>query len=198
MSSLTDAVGGVNLFNGRNYEFRQNRFCTRNSAIYFNNGYLQVPPGVYFSGDFTLIAWIKLNSYVNYQRILDFGNGKSPKDNIYFGFDGTSGNLIVETSISDENKLLTVSSSLELNQWYHIAFVLRGNTTYVYLNGSIVGSRDQHRPRNVTRNNNYIGKSWNSNDSYADATISDLKIFQEGMQPTDIKEDYTTSSNDGK
>jgi hypothetical protein len=76
MSNLSDVVGGANLYGGSNYSFTFDRFCSANSAIYFNKGYLQVPEGVYFSGDFTVTAWIYLKSYQSYSRIFDFGNGR--------------------------------------------------------------------------------------------------------------------------
>jgi hypothetical protein len=80
MNNLTDVIGGAYLFGGSNYSFVPDRFCSLNSAIYLNKGYLQVPAGVYFSGDFTLTAWIYLKSYQSYSRIFDFGNGEG-KDN---------------------------------------------------------------------------------------------------------------------
>ncbi len=58
MSNLSDVVGGANLFGGSSYSFVSDRFNSSNSAIFFNQGYLQVPTGVYFSGDFTFTAWI--------------------------------------------------------------------------------------------------------------------------------------------
>jgi len=63
MSNLSDIVGKADLYNGLNYYFVSDRFCTPNSAIYFKNGFLQVPAGVYFSGDFSVTAWIYLKSY---------------------------------------------------------------------------------------------------------------------------------------
>jgi hypothetical protein len=75
MSNLIDSVRGANLFGGSRYSFVPDRFCSANSAIYFNQGYLQAPSGVYFSGDFTVTAWIYLKSYKSSSRLIDFGNG---------------------------------------------------------------------------------------------------------------------------
>ena len=73
MSNQSDVVGGANLFGRSSYSFVPDRFCSANSAIYFNKGYLQVPEGVYFSGDFTFTAWVYLKSYQPWSRIFDFG-----------------------------------------------------------------------------------------------------------------------------
>ncbi len=64
MDNLNDVIGGANLFKGFSYSSDLDRFCSPNAAIYFNQGYLQVPEGVYFSGDFTVTAWIYLKSYL--------------------------------------------------------------------------------------------------------------------------------------
>ena len=57
-------IGGADLYNGQNYDFVADRFGNNNSAIQFNQGYLRVPPGVYFEhAEFTVIAWIKLKLY---------------------------------------------------------------------------------------------------------------------------------------
>jgi len=77
MSNLSDVVGGANLYNGYSYSYTYDRLCSANSAIYFNKGYLQVPSGVYFYGDFNVTAWIYLKSYQSYSRVIDFGNGQA-------------------------------------------------------------------------------------------------------------------------
>ncbi len=89
MSNLSDVVGGANLFGGSNYSFVPDRFCSQNSAIYLNKGYLQVPEGVYFSGDFTFTGWIYLKSNQNSSRLFDFGNGLL-KENIILAMFSTS------------------------------------------------------------------------------------------------------------
>ena len=73
MYNLNDTVGGANLFNGYSYSLTADRFGNPLQAIYINNGYLQVPPGVYFCGSFTTIVWINILSQVaGGPRYLDF------------------------------------------------------------------------------------------------------------------------------
>ncbi len=58
-----------------------------NSSLCLNSGFASVPPGVYFdpaTGGFTFMAWAKVNSYNNWQRIFDFGNGQN--ENIILAF----------------------------------------------------------------------------------------------------------------
>ncbi len=92
MSNLTDLISGSNLFGGSSYSFTFDRFNSSNSAIYFNQGYLQVPSSVYFSGDFTVTAWIYLKSYKNNSRFFDFGNGAG-SDNVLLSMNRSSSQM---------------------------------------------------------------------------------------------------------
>ena len=115
MSNLSDVVGGANLFGGSKYSFVPDRFCSPNSAIFFNNGYLQVPPGVYFSGDFTVTAWINIKSYQSYSRIFEFGNGKSTNNIILTMYATTSQ---IEAYFADPNvQYFLTTPIINTNQW---------------------------------------------------------------------------------
>ena len=148
MSSLSDIVGGANLYNGVSYSFTTDRFGNANSAIYLNNGYLQVPPGVYFSGDFTVTAWIYLYTSASTSRIFDFASSSS-NNHVWF-----TTNL--QTCILNGGTWSCINSGASIlqNVWYHVAFVLSGTTRYVYLNGDLLDSGTLYVPNSVTRNGN--------------------------------------------
>ena len=197
MSNLSDVVGGADLFNGSSYSFTYDRFCTVNSAIYFNKGYLQVPEGVYFSGDFTFTAWIYLKSYQSYSRIFDFGN-EQQSDNVLLGINSTTskirGNLFDKSfSVSP----IITSSLINLNEWYFISFVLNGTTVYIYVNGNQVKNGASKKPNNILRTKNYIGKSNWVGHLNADAVYDEFKIYQGALSPSDILNEYLISSNNG-
>ena len=73
-NDLSDMSSSKNLIYGQNYEFTSDRYCKLKSAVYLKQGYLQAPPGVYFSGDFTISLWISLEHrahqiFVGNQRV---------------------------------------------------------------------------------------------------------------------------------
>jgi hypothetical protein len=197
MSNLSDVIGGANLFGGVNYSFVPDRFCSPNSAIYFNKGYLQVPSGVYFSGDFTVTAWIYLKSYQSNSRIFDFGNLQMI-DNVILNFHGTTpqikGNIYNKTVTSS----ILTSSIINLNEWYFISFVLSGTTGLIYVNGNQVGTGTLYVPNNIQRTSNYIGKSNRASDLIADAVYDEIKIYQGALSSNDIMNEYRNSSNNSK
>jgi len=197
MNNLIDLIGGANLFGGSSYSFVPDRFGVANSAIYFNHGYLQVPAGVYFSGDFTVTAWIYLNSYQLNSRIFDFGNGPG-SDNIGLAFSGTS-SIMYGIDIKGNSELdIHTSSMISLNQWYFIAYVLSGTTGCIYVNGNQVINGPLHIPNNITRTNNYIGKSNWLEDSNADAIYDEIKIYNQALSSIEISNQYSVSLKYGK
>ena len=197
MSNLSDLIGDANLYGGVNYSFTYDRFCTANEAIYFNQGFLQVPSGVYFLGDFTVTTWAYLKSYQSYSRIFDFGNGPNNDNVILAVMDKTSkiNAFIFQATIISFFE--TIFSIINLSQWYFLSFVLNGTTGYIYLNGNQIASNQLLIPNNIIRTNNFIGKSNQLNDSNADAIYDEIKIYQGALTSTEIMNEYNISSNNG-
>jgi hypothetical protein len=196
MSNLSDVVGGANLYGGENYSFVPDRFGSQNSAIYFNQGYLQVPSGNYFSGDFTFTAWIYLKTNQPWLKIFDFGNnGDGGSDNVGLAINMTN-SKITGFTYNNSSRLLIQASSIiiNLNQWYFISFVLNGTTGYIYVNGNQVANDTLNVPNNITRINNYIGKS----DLNADAIYDEFKIYEGALSSSNIMNEYKINSNYGK
>jgi len=192
MSSLKDIApwgNGANLYSGLSYSFTTDRFGNANSAIYFNSGYLQVPSGIYFGGDFTFSAWINLKSHQSYSRIIDFGNGYS-NDNVILSFDNTNPNLFLTIFSGATQSDLYSSIVLQLNQWYHVALVLSGTNAFIYINGVITASGTMLVPNSIQRTANYIGKS-NGQNPNADAIYDEIQIYQGAMSSADILSLYT-------
>jgi hypothetical protein len=196
MSNLSDIVGGANLYGGVNYSFTYDRFCSADSAIYFNSGYLQVPAGFYFSGDFTFTAWIYLKSYQYFSRIFDFDNGKS--NNVLLGMAGINSQMCGIIFNGTSHKTIQTLSIMNLNEWYFISFVLSGTTGFIYVNGSQAITGTLNVPNKILRKSNYIGKSNLATDSNADAIYDELKLYQGALSSNDIMNEYQKSSNNSK
>jgi hypothetical protein len=198
MNSLKDIIGGGNLYGGSNYSYTYDRFCNPFSAIYFNNGFLQVPPGVYFSGDFTFIAWIKLKSHQKSSGIIDFGSylGSNGVENIGIRLEFQFYLNAFVSSADFLSKLSASSVTIALNQWYHVAYVLNKTIGYIYVNGTKAASGTLNIPKNVMRTLNYIGKD-KVGAGNADAVYDDIRIYKIALSWESISNDYTKSSNNG-
>ena len=200
MSNLTDVVGGANMYGGSSYSFTYDRFCNAYSAIYFNVGYLQAPAGVYFSGNFTITVWAYFLSHQLCSRIIDFGNAIGSSSDSMILYMSCSGNKIAGSlfNVSTMSSLTISSPLIQLNSWYHFAFVLSGTIGYIYINGNLAGSSGNlNILRNITRNYNYIGKSNSAGQPNANATYDDLRIYAGALSAAQILTDYRTSSMNG-
>jgi hypothetical protein len=196
MSNLSDVVGGANLYGGENYSFVPDRLGSPNSAIYFNSGYLQVPSGNYFSGDFTFTAWIYLKTNQPWLKIFDFGNnGDGGSDNVGLAMNMTNSKISGFTYNSSSRLSIQASSIIiNLNQWYFISFVLNVTTGYIYVNGNQVATNELLVPNNISRASNFIGKS----DLNADAMYDEFKIYKVALSSNDILNEYQSSLINGK
>ena len=76
---------------------------------------------------------MKLKSYQKYSRIIDFGNRKGI-DNVAFGMVAeTKCLLALWHRIANFSRIRT-SEQIELDKWYHVAFVLKNLTGFIFIN----------------------------------------------------------------
>jgi len=182
----------MTLFGGANWAFTTDRFCNLNSAVSFNKGYLQIPSGTYFSGDFTLNAWVSFPSYQSWARILDFGNVPSPSNNVLFAImpSGIAINIYVGSNFGSE-----LVSPISLNEWHFVSFVVYNTTGSIYVDGILKVTRVVTPPANVTRTNNYIGRSnWWPVDQDVIAKFDDIQIYSQALSSIQINSLYQSSN----
>jgi len=56
-SHLCDLIGGSHMFGGLSVTYDTDRFGIANSVVSLTSSFLQIPSGIYFSGDFTASIW---------------------------------------------------------------------------------------------------------------------------------------------
>jgi len=138
-----------------------------------------------------------LKSYQSWARIFEFGNGAG-NDNVGLAMNASSSKisgLIYNRSLGIS---IQTSSIINLNEWYFISFVLNGTTGYIYVNGNQIANGTLNVPNNVTRTNNFIGKSNWATDLNTDAIYDEFKIYKVALSSGDIINEYKTSLNNGK
>ena len=191
-NNVYDTTGGAHLYNGSNVQFVKDRFGKANSAIRFTDGYYQVPPGVYFKGDFTISVWIKAIGIVNTGgTIIDFGNGVSSDNVRFIASYQNEYKPVFYVNINNYESGVEPSLTLVLGQWTHLVFTLSGSTGALYMNGLLIGQgSDLFTPRNINRTLNYIGKdNWNSfldGNGNLWADLDDLRFYNRAMSQAEI------------
>ena len=117
-NSLNDEVGEAHLEWGQNAYLTNDQYGNPNSAVRLSNGYLKAPAGVYFSNDFTVTAWVKLNTARYQSRVLEFGNDDFYGDNFEFGFKDSTNCVFLNTWIGSGGAGFIVSDiKINLNEW---------------------------------------------------------------------------------
>lgn len=162
-----------------------------------NNGYVQIPGGVWFNGNFTVEGWVFVRSYKNWSRLIDFSDGPNT-NNVYLALSGGTGGfpyMGVFTNNNGSPIISSASTQLPTNQWAHLAATLNGTTGTIYINGVNVGTGTLNVPPNVIRTNNYIGRSayWAIGDQDADALFDEVRIWNVARTQSQIQADMRRS-----
>ena len=128
-----------------NGEFTDDRFGDPSQSLYFNNGYATIPADVYFNpitGGFTIMAWVKFSSIIDWMSIIDFGLGETD-NNIVLAVRNNK----MQIDIYSKDNLLPylLISSVEsskpvvIDQWFHIAVTVSLNSINLYMDGTNYG-----------------------------------------------------------
>ena len=191
---MSDTISGTSLIYGNNVNFTLDRYNKTKSAIQLNNGYMNVSSGVYFyGGDFTVTAWVRIKTHVNWARLIDFGNGEA-NDNVFVylsyvdtdkpGFKVFQGNTSLDFGVDVASNI-----SLILGKWQHLAITLSGTMGSIYIDGQL--TRESYegqflRPNNVVRKINYLGKS-NFKDLETNADFDSVRIYNRSLNENEIR-----------
>lgn len=149
--------------------------------------------GITFTDDFTVEAWIKLESYAvgSYSTILarrqssgGWSVGLDDKGRVdIVGFDTSGAN--VKRGISYQ--------SVPLNKWVHVAATLdlSGSTSTIYLNGKLIASQFTTigTITTITQTSDLaIGRAGNSSTEYFDGKIADVRLWNAIRTGTQIRD----------
>ena len=133
------------------------------NALNLTGGYASLPTGVLSTlNDFTIAAWVKIDTLSTWSRIFDFGTGTSV--NMFLTPLSGSGNFrfAITTSGGGGEQQINSTSALATGSWQHVAVTLSGNTGTLYVNGVVVGTNTAMtlRPSSLgSTTQNYLGKS---------------------------------------
>ena len=196
INDLQDYSGSSNLTTGpldagETIGFAQDRYKNTNGAIYTNPGYYIISGGLDFHLKFSFLIWVKAFNFAFWSRVLDCGNGPDA-DNIVAGFANTNPNRPY-AQIYQGNAtggIVTVANSLQTNTWFHYAFVFDGQTTMLYVNGSLVASAAKKPPNMLKRMKCYIGRSnfhVNNGDPDASGCFDDVMLYSRALTQDEIR-----------
>lgn len=160
------------------------QFDGRDDHITFNEGFADFTKGI------TVAVWAKPTSQgggATWARFIDFA-GDGPNDNIVFAREGNSNNLAVHL-LHGKNKVTEVRAvnTIHLNKWQHFAFTITASgRAVIYRNGVIVTEKFVQLPSNVTRTQNFVGRSTFGHDKHFKGFMDDLRVYNRALTHNQI------------
>jgi hypothetical protein len=157
-----------------------------NAALDLNGvtGYVDVPDGVWFNGNFTIELKAFIRAYSTWGRFLDFANGAGQNE-VIFSQDG-SGRLALYM-VNSTTTALYATNQLPLNQWINLAVTVQGTLATLYVDGNIVGSGTVSAPKNVVTTQNWIGRPHWAGETYGNEILDDIRIWNVARTAAEIR-----------
>jgi hypothetical protein len=152
---------------------------------------VNLPAGIVNTlSNFTIEAWVELNSTANWNRIFDFGNSTTT----YMFLTPQNGStsklrFAITTGGGGGEQQINGLSALSAGVWSHVAVTLSGNTGILYVNGVAVGTNSAMtlKPSSLgSTANNYIGRSQYSADPYLNGVIDEFRIYSVALSASEI------------
>ncbi|MFN6050718.1 MAG: LamG domain-containing protein, partial [Planctomycetia bacterium] len=147
-----------------------------------------------FTQGYTIGVWANTSSVANWSRYFDFGNGQT-NDNILLGRVYNTNDLTFTIYRGGSAMGVTAPNVIQLNTWQHFSVtVTPSGVATIYVNGVAVvtASNPGFIPNNVTRVNNYIGKSNWAADALFQGQMRDLSIWKTALTPAQVAGSMTT------
>ena len=158
---------------------------------------------------YSIEVMFKALTVEQFAKIYDIGNGPTnPEsvmgvDNIILGYVGESESLRFEwfngeQSPADSQSFIVVPT-LQMRQWYHVVVTMTpdpSNTAMGNITAYVNGQRARESmvnvllPRNVGRNEAYVGRSHWVNDQYFDMYLDAFRLFDYALSPREIRDLY--------
>jgi fibronectin type 3 domain-containing protein len=191
-TSVADSVGGP-IWNGTlpNGGAFSNGQLTLASA---SSQYASLPAGIVGAlSNFTIVAWVRLNSTADWTRIFDFGSGTTT--NMFLtpqcGGSGTV-RFAITTGGGGAEQQINSSSTLSTGVRHRVAVTLSGSTGVLYLDGTPIGTNSSMtlNPSSLGSTvNNYIGKSQYP-DPYLNGSLDEFRIYNRALTAVEVAQVY--------
>jgi hypothetical protein len=154
--------------------------------------YTALPAGIVWNMyDFTLAAWVWLDSPGAAQHLFDFGTGTA--GNMYLTpLSGTGAvRFAITTNGPNAEQRINGTAPLPVAEWVHVAVTKSALVGTLYVNGVQVGQNPNiglYPARLGNTANNWIGRSQNPADPFFSGLVDDFRIYQRGLTVAEIDE----------
>ncbi len=180
--------------------FYFNRSGGRTGCATNNTDFIQLPL-LQAAWDYgiSICAWVEFENRANFERIVDFGNGDGDSGGlpIWFGREGNSDNLALESWINSDPNFnrttgrLVARNAITNGRIEFYCATIAGDTMSIYVNGELVAQKRGNPVANVDRNRNYIGRSnWCVTDPDFQGFMDEVRIYRRALSAEEIRQLY--------
>jgi predicted outer membrane repeat protein len=148
--------------------------------------YIILPEGIMKNCfDFTIAAWVWIDTRNAWERIFDFGTGTN--NYMFLTVQSNTNTLHYAITTGGGEQQINGPNPLPTGSWQHVAVTLSITTCKLYLNGDKIASSPITLAPYLlgTTNQNYIGKSQWSNP-YLDGQVHDFRIYNYALSKNEI------------
>lgn len=154
-----------------------------------------------FSNGFSISFYARFDATAGggWERIIDFGNGDNA-DNIVVAREGSTNRLILEFRRGSAESLECSAEIISDGVWAHYIITVDPSAGCVIYKNATAQTLYVNRPSNpflpdnVARNNNYIGDSNWTADTFFDGGIGDLAIYNRALTADEVNTNYFAQS----
>jgi YD repeat-containing protein len=159
--------------------------------------YVDAPDGfANFTSGMTLEAWVKPTAATSWGRVFDFGNGPDA-DNLLLARYSTTNDGVLSVKRGAADTTLSAPGLFAVDgAWHHIvATVTAAGVATVYKDGSSVATvAGFNVPLNVSRTNNYVGRSNWTGDPTFEGFIDEPAVYDKALTAARVTAHYQAGS----
>lgn len=152
------------------------------------NQYVSLPNNVLGSlNDFTIAAWVKLNSLNTWSRLFDFGTGTA--NYMFLSPAASAGGLRFAIGGGGSEQLIDYTNNLSIGVWHHVAVTMTAGIGILYVDGLAVATNSAMTLTPAllgSTTQNWIGRSQYSADPYLNGAVDDFRICSGALSPNEI------------
>lgn len=161
-----------------------------------NTGYIQLPEGLSeWSSGFSAVVWVYPTGTRQASRLFDFGNANM-RDHILMARSSYSNDLFVSViTQTGTQETVTAEDAISFEKWQCFAMTINPTGDVdIYKNGIRIKEGHMTPPRNILRQENYIGKSGYARHQYFKGLIDEIAVYNRVLNEEELLQMYARGS----